>query len=165
MKASRRWNHGTLAPLRWMRQPEPFLLQGKGVPIIIIFIILPYSLYAQERPVLLSVSAWNHTHGARYQNRTGTYCLEGSRSAINLIRRMPPSFRCVICLYFAECGCKNGTGAGTYSCKLSACFVWWRGRDSNTHLSDHESEALPLSYPAVCGTDAVGGPTPVPYEK
>ena len=36
MKASRRWNHGTLAPLRWMRQPEPFLLQGKGVPIIII---------------------------------------------------------------------------------------------------------------------------------
>ena len=36
---------------------------------------------------MLSVSAWNHTHGARYQNRTGTYCLEGSRSAINLIRR------------------------------------------------------------------------------
>lgn len=25
--------------------------------------------------------------GARYQNRTGTYCLEGSRSSINLIRR------------------------------------------------------------------------------
>lgn len=86
MKASRRWNHGTLAPLRWMRQPEPFLLQGKGVPIII-FIILPYSLYAQEMPVLLSVSAWDHTHGARYQNRAGTYCLEGSRSAINLIRQ------------------------------------------------------------------------------
>ena len=31
---------------------------------------------------------WCHTaFGARYQNRTGTYCLEGSRSAINLIRR------------------------------------------------------------------------------
>ena len=31
---------------------------------------------------------WCHTaFGARYQTRTGTYCLEGSRSAINLIRR------------------------------------------------------------------------------
>ena len=30
MKASRRWNHGTLAPLRWMRQPEPFLLSWQG---------------------------------------------------------------------------------------------------------------------------------------
>lgn len=147
MKASRRWNHGTLAPLRWMRQPEPFLLQGKGVPIII-FIILPYSLYAQERPVLLSVSAWNHTHGARYQNRTGTYCLEGSRSAINLIRRMPPSFRCVICLYFAECGCKNGTGAGTYSCKLSACFVQRPCLDSHQNLRQIAA-ALFLSYSAM----------------
>lgn len=36
---------------------------------------------------MLSVSAWNHTHGARYQNRTGTYRLEVCRSAINLIRR------------------------------------------------------------------------------
>lgn len=25
-------DHGTLAPLRWMRQPEPFSLHGKGVP-------------------------------------------------------------------------------------------------------------------------------------
>ena len=33
---------------------------------------------------------WCHTaFGARYQNRTGTYCLEGSRSAINLIRHTP----------------------------------------------------------------------------
>ena len=30
MKASRRWNHGTLAPLRWMRQPEPFLFIRQG---------------------------------------------------------------------------------------------------------------------------------------
>lgn len=36
---------------------------------------------------MLSVIAWNHTHGARYQNRTGTYRLEVCRSAINLIRR------------------------------------------------------------------------------
>ena len=33
---------------------------------------------------------WCHTaFGARYQNRTGTYCFEGSRSAINLIRHTP----------------------------------------------------------------------------
>ena len=79
-------DHGTLAPLRWMRQPEPFVLYSKGVPISIIHNLL-YSLYAQISPVMLSASAWKHTHGARYQNRTGTYCLEGSRSTINLIRR------------------------------------------------------------------------------
>ena len=54
---------------------------------LIIILVLPYSLYAQIGPVMLSVSAWKHTHGARYQNRTGTYRLEVCRSAINLIRR------------------------------------------------------------------------------
>ena len=67
---------------------------------LIIILVLPYSLYAQSRPVMLSVSAWNHTHGARYQNRTGTYRLEVCRSAINLIRRMPPSFRGVSSVAF-----------------------------------------------------------------
>ena len=62
-----------------------FYYYGKGVPNN--NIVLPYSLYAQSRPVMLSVSAWNHTHGARYQNRTGAYRLEVCRSAINLIRR------------------------------------------------------------------------------
>lgn len=43
-------DHGTLAPLRWMRQPEPFSFHGKGVPITIFF-VLPRPLRAQERPV------------------------------------------------------------------------------------------------------------------
>ena len=55
--------------------------------------------------------------------------------------------------------------------RCTVCPRWchtaflWRGRDSNAHLSDHESEALPLSYPAVCGTGVLGGHTPVPYRN
>ena len=39
--------HGTLAPLRWMRQPEPLLHNPKGVGHYSRH--LPYSLYAQIR--------------------------------------------------------------------------------------------------------------------
>ena len=38
---------------------------------LIIILVLPYSLYAQSRPVMLSVSARNHTHGADGRTRTG----------------------------------------------------------------------------------------------